>query len=60
MPAFGMTTNKSQGQTPDRVGIFLPEPIFGHGQLSVALSFEFKECVTLKLYFIAGEISQAF
>lgn len=36
--SFAMTIKKSQGQTLDRVGIFLPEPVFGHGQLYVAFS----------------------
>ena len=33
-----MSTNKAQGQTLDFVGIFLPEHVFTHGQLYVALS----------------------
>ena len=36
--AFAMTINKSQGQTFQRVGIFLPQPCFSHGQLYVAMS----------------------
>ena len=36
--AFAMTINKAQGQTFDRIGLFLPHPVFGHGQLYVAFS----------------------
>jgi ATP-dependent DNA helicase PIF1 len=36
--AFAMTINKAQGQTMGTVGIYLPEPVFTHGQLYVALS----------------------
>lgn len=33
-----MTINKAQGQSFDKVGIILPQPVFAHGQLYVALS----------------------
>ena len=36
--AYAVTVNKSQGQTLDRVGLFLRDPCFSHGQLYVALS----------------------
>lgn len=36
--SYSMTNNKSQGQTFDKVGIFLDEPVFAHGQLYVAFS----------------------
>ncbi|XP_057456195.1 uncharacterized protein LOC130747313, partial [Lotus japonicus] len=34
---FAMTINKSQGQALSQVGLFLPRPVFTHGQLYVAL-----------------------
>ncbi|XP_066395672.1 uncharacterized protein [Miscanthus floridulus] len=36
-PSFAMTVNKSQGQTIPNVGVYLPAPVFSHGQLYFAM-----------------------
>ena len=35
---YVLTINKAQGQTFGDVGIYLPSPVFSHGQLYVALT----------------------
>lgn len=54
-PAFAMTINKSQGQTLAGVGLYIPRPVFGHGQLYVALS-RCSDPNKLKVLIINGSI----
>ena len=32
-PCFGITSNKSQGQNLERVGIYIDRPFFSHGSI---------------------------
>lgn len=53
--AFAMTINKSQGQTLDKVGVYLPDPVFSHGQLYVALSRAKRSC-DVKMKIVDGPL----
>lgn len=52
--AFSMTINKAQGQTLEKVGVYLPEPVFSHGQLYVAMS-RVRRSEDIKLKVIDGK-----
>ena len=52
--AFAMTINKAQGQSLGKVGVVLQEPVFGHGQLYVAVS-RARSFDGLKVYIKDGE-----
>jgi ATP-dependent DNA helicase PIF1 len=53
-----MTINKSQGQTIPHVGVYLPEPVFSHRQLYVALSRGTSQANTKVLVKPVGGIRQ--
>ncbi|KAJ0843353.1 putative DNA helicase [Helianthus annuus] len=54
-----MTINKSQGQSLSRVGLYLKDPVFSHGQLYVALSrVKTREGVKILAYDADGKPSK--
>ncbi|KAJ9553125.1 hypothetical protein OSB04_017170, partial [Centaurea solstitialis] len=55
---FAMTINKSQGQSLSKVGLFLRQPVFTHGQLYVVLSrVKSRECLKILIIDDEGIIS---
>ncbi|XP_021971328.1 ATP-dependent DNA helicase PIF6-like [Helianthus annuus] len=57
--SFSMTINKAQGQTIPNVGIYLPDSVFSHGQLYVALSRGISRQSTKVLVHLAKEFKQS-
>ncbi|XP_021991984.1 ATP-dependent DNA helicase pif1-like [Helianthus annuus] len=56
---FAMTINKSQGHSLSRVGLYLKDPVFSHGQLYVALSrVKTREGVKILAYDADGKPSK--
>jgi ATP-dependent DNA helicase PIF1 len=47
--SFAMTVNKSQGQTIPNVGVYLPAPLFSHGQLYVSMSRDTTSRTNIKI-----------
>ena len=54
--AFAIMINKSQDQSLSHVGLFLPKPIFTHGQMYVAIS-RVKLKVVLKILILDGNVN---
>ena len=55
--AYCLTINKAQGQSLRYVGIYLPKPVFSHGQLYVAVS-RAKCFAGLKVFTPHGRLTQ--
>ena len=55
--AYCLTINKAQGQSLRYIGIYLPQPVFSHGQLYVAVS-RAKSFAGLKVFTSTGRLTQ--
>ena len=57
--SMAMTINKAQGQTVCNLGLYLPSPVFSHGQLYVAMS-RVRDQNSLKILSISDEFPPDF
>ena len=55
--AYCLTINKAQGQSLRYVGVYLPKPVFSHGQLYVAVS-RARSFAGLKVFTSTGRLTK--
>ena len=60
--AYCLSINKGQGQENERVGIYLPSPVFSHGDFFVCITsiIDYHDLESLIYIFNSGQLYTAF